>query len=88
MIHDDHRGRVGFQHRVQSPERAQRLLGVAAAVLLVATPDVAEGHGLAVPARPAGVLVGGVLAMRHLPFPVVIVAAAATTPLLRLCGVS
>jgi hypothetical protein len=38
-------------------------------------------------ARPAGVLVGAVLAWRRAPFVVVIVAAAGTAALLRLAGV-
>lgn len=80
-----------FQHRLRIPVRAQRLLSVAAAVLLialVATAALTQGHGFAGWARPAGVLVGGVLAVRRLPFPVVVVAAAGTAAVLRLCGVS
>jgi hypothetical protein len=46
-----------------------------------------EGHSFAGWARPAGVLAGGVLAARRAPFPVVVVAACATTALLRLLGV-
>jgi branched-subunit amino acid transport protein len=79
-----------FQHRVQIPEQVQRLLAVAAAVLLVAlaaTATLTEGHGFAGWARPAGVLVGGVLALRRLPFPVVVIAAAVTAAALRLCGI-
>lgn len=79
-----------FRHRLRIPGRVQRLLNVAAAVLLtalVATAAVTEGHGFAGWARPAGVLAGGVLAIRRVPFPLVVVAAAATTALLRLAGV-
>jgi branched-subunit amino acid transport protein len=79
-----------FRHRLRVPDRLQRLLSVAAVVLLialVATAALTEGHGFAGWARPAGVLVGGVLAIRRAPFPVVVIAAAATTALLRLCGV-
>jgi branched-subunit amino acid transport protein len=79
-----------FQHRLRIPDRLRRLLSVAAIVLLialVATAALTEGHGFAGWARPAGVLVGGVLAIRRAPFPVVVIAAAATTALLRLCGV-
>jgi uncharacterized membrane protein len=78
-------------HRVQIPDRVQRLLTIAAAVLLVAlaaTATLTEGHGFAGWARPAGVLVGGVLALRRLPFPVLVIAAAATTAALRLCGIT
>jgi branched-subunit amino acid transport protein len=77
-------------HRLRIPGRVQRLLAVAAAVLLtalVATGAVTEGHGFAGWARPAGVLVGGVLAVRRAPFPLVVIAAAATTAILRLAGV-
>jgi branched-subunit amino acid transport protein len=78
------------RHRLRIPDRLERLLSVAAAVLLVAlvaTAALTEGHGFAGLARPAGVLVGGVLAVRRAPFPVVIIAAAATAALLRLIGV-
>lgn len=52
--------------------------------VLVATAALTQGHGFAGWARAAGVLVGGALALRRAPFPVVIVAAAATTAVLRL----
>jgi branched-subunit amino acid transport protein len=80
-----------FRQRARIPERAQRLLFTAAAVLLIAlaaTSALTQGHGFAGWARPAGVLVAGILALRRAPFPVVVVAAAATTALLRLCGVA
>lgn len=70
--------------------RAQALMTTAATVLLFAlavTAAVADGSALADPARPAGVLVGGLLAWRRAPFIVVVVAAAGTTALLRLAGV-
>ncbi|MBC6457277.1 AzlD domain-containing protein [Actinomadura sp. HBU206391] len=73
------------------PDHLQRLLSIAAAVLLIAlaaTAALTEGHGFAGWARPAGVLVGGLLAVRRVPFPAVVIAATATTALLRLCGVS
>ncbi|MEW9528361.1 AzlD domain-containing protein [Microbispora sp. NPDC049125] len=79
-----------LRHRLRIPERLQRLLTAAAAVLLVAlvaTAALTEGHGFAGPARPAGVLVAGVLALRRAPFPLVVIAAAVTTAVLRLCGV-
>jgi branched-subunit amino acid transport protein len=75
--------------RLRIPARVQRLLSVAAAVLLVAlvvTAALTEGHGFAGWSRPAGVLVGGVLAVRRLPFPVIVLAAMGTTALLRLVG--
>ena len=76
--------------RISFPPRAAQLLEAAAMVLLaalVATTALTEGHGLAGLARPAGVLVGGVLAWRRAPFLVVVIAAAAATALLRLLGV-
>jgi branched-subunit amino acid transport protein len=78
------------QARVQLPARAERLMNDAAVVLLVAlvaTTALMEGDHLAGVARPAGVLVAGVLVLRRAPFPVVVVAAAATTAVLRLVGV-
>jgi branched chain amino acid efflux pump len=77
--------------RVRMPDRVQQLLTTGAAVLLVtlvATSALMEGHGFAGWARPAGVLVGGVLAWRRAPFALVVLAAAATTALLRLAGVA
>jgi branched-subunit amino acid transport protein len=79
-----------LRSRFEIPERAQQLLAVAAIVLLtalVATSALTEGHGPAGIARPAGVLVGGVLAWRKTPFILVVVAAAATAAGLRLLGV-
>lgn len=76
--------------RIQLSDRVQRLLSVSASVLLVAlvaTAALTQGHVFAGWARPAGVLVGGVLAVRRLPFLVVVVAAVATTAGLRLLGV-
>ena len=77
--------------RVTIPPQIQRLASLATiAVLLalVATSTLVSGHAFAGWARPAGVLVGGVLAVRRAPFPVVVIAAALTTALLRLAGVS
>lgn len=76
--------------RVQPGPRLTRLLSVAASVLLVAlvaTSALTDGHDFAGWARPAGVLVGGVLAVRRLPFLVVVLAAVAVTAGLRLLGV-
>jgi branched-subunit amino acid transport protein len=78
-----------LRHRISIPPRLQRLLTVAASVLLtalLATDALTQGHGFAGWARPSGVLVAGVLAVRRAPFPVVVVAAMATTALLRLAG--
>ncbi|NUR96049.1 MAG: AzlD domain-containing protein [Kribbellaceae bacterium] len=79
-----------LRSRFEIPERIQQLLAVAAIVLLtalVATSALTDGHGPAGIARPAGVLVGGVLAWRKAPFVLVVVAAAATAAGLRLLGV-
>jgi branched-subunit amino acid transport protein len=76
--------------RVHIPAGAERLLATAAAVLLVAlaaTSALTTGHDFAGWARPAGVLTAGVLAARRVPFPVVVLAAAIVTALLRLGGV-
>jgi branched-subunit amino acid transport protein len=77
--------------RVTVPAAAERLFADAATVLLIAlaaTSALTEGHGFAGWARPAGVLVGGLLAWRKAPFPVVVLAAAGVTALLRLAGVA
>jgi len=79
-----------FRRRVRIPGRLQRLLSAATAVLLTAltaTAALTQGHGFAGWARPAGVLVGAALALRRAPLPVVVVAAAGTTAVLRLCGI-
>ncbi|HEY3557524.1 MAG TPA: AzlD domain-containing protein [Kribbella sp.] len=79
-----------LRSRFEVPERAQQLLAAAAVVLLtavIATSALTEGHGPAGIARPAGVLVGGVLAWRKAPFVLVVVAAAGTAAGLRLLGV-
>jgi branched-subunit amino acid transport protein len=79
-----------LRDRISFPPRARKLLEAAAVILLaalVATTALTEGHGFSGPARPAGVLVGGVLAWRKAPFLAVVLAAAAVTALLRLIGV-
>jgi len=76
--------------RLDLSGHVQRLLPMAAAALLAAlatTAAVMEDAAFAGLARPAGVLVGAVLAWRRLPFVVVVVAAAATAALLRLAGI-
>ena len=79
-----------LRRRITFPPWAERLLEVGAVVLLAAltaTTALTAGHGFAGLARPAGVLVGGVLAWRKAPFLVVVLAAAAATAVLRLLGV-
>ncbi len=76
--------------RITVSPKAEKLMARAAVVLLAALVAVAaltEGHEFAGYARPAGVLVGGVLAWRKAPFALVVVAAAGTAALLRLAGV-
>ena len=76
--------------RITFPPAATRLLETASVVLLAAlvvTTALYEGHGFAGFARPAGVLVGGVLAWRKMPFRVVVLAAAGTAAGLRLLGI-
>jgi hypothetical protein len=55
---------------------------------MLATGALTEGGGFAGWARPAGVLVGGVLAWRRAPFAVVVLGAAGTAAVLRLAGVA
>ncbi|MEV7384816.1 MULTISPECIES: AzlD domain-containing protein [unclassified Streptomyces] len=88
--------------RVEIPARVQELASAGAVVLLVAllaTGALTENGGFAGWARPAGVLVGGVLAMgvpplkrsrewgSKAPFVVVVVGAAAVTAALRAVGI-
>ncbi|MFG1811808.1 AzlD domain-containing protein [Streptomyces sp. NPDC049040] len=78
-----------LRSRMTLPGRAERLLEVAVVVLLaalVATSALTDAHTFAGPARPAGVAVGALSAWRGAPFLVVVVAAAATTAVLRLIG--
>ncbi|WP_458245109.1 AzlD domain-containing protein [Streptomyces sp. MAI_2237] len=77
--------------RVELPARVRELLSAGAVVLLtalLATGALTEGGGFAGWARPAGVLVGGVLAWRRAPFAVVVLGAAGTAAVLRLTGVA
>jgi branched-subunit amino acid transport protein len=79
-----------LRDRVRLPKGADGVIAAATAVLLMslaATQALTEGHGFAGWARPAGVAVAGLLAIWKAPFPVVVIAAAATTALLRLAGV-
>ncbi len=81
---------VLLRDRLDLPEWSRRLLPVGAAALLAAlgaTAALTEAGRFAGWARPAGVLVGVVLAWRRAPFVLVVLAAAGTTALLRLLGV-
>ncbi|PXX59818.1 branched-subunit amino acid transport protein AzlD [Nocardia tenerifensis] len=76
-----------LRDRVRFPARAVRLVEVGAVVLLaalVAVTTLPTGSGGFDFALPAGVLVAGVLAWRKQPILLIILAAAATTALLRL----
>jgi len=82
---------VLLRDRLELPEWSRQLLPVAAAALLAAlaaTAALTEAGAFAGYARPAGVLVGLLLAWRRAPFVLVVVAAAGTTALLRLLGVA
>ena len=76
--------------RISIPPAATRLFADAATVLLIAlaaTSALTAGHDFAGWARPAGVAVAGLLAVRRAPFPVVVLVAASVTALLRLAGI-
>jgi branched-subunit amino acid transport protein len=75
--------------RLTLPPTATVVFADAAAVLLIAlaaTSALFNGHDFAGWARPAGVLAAVILTVRRAPFPVVVLAAAAVTALLRLVG--
>lgn len=79
-----------LRSRVTVSETVKRYLALAAVTLLaalIATSALLDGTDFVGIARPAGVLVGAVLAWRKLPFVVVVVSAALTAALLRLAGV-
>lgn len=79
-----------LRDRLHVPPVAERMLAMATVALLTAlavTAALTEGGGFAGWARPAGVAVGTVLALRRAPFVAVVLTAAATTALLRLVGV-
>ena len=76
--------------RITLSPKVEDLMATATVVLLAAlvvTASLLEGGEFAGFARPAGVLVGGVLAWRKAPFVVVVLAAAAIAAGLRLLGV-
>lgn len=81
---------VVLRDRLELSDTLQRVLPMAAAALLAAlatTAALMEGAAFAGVARPAGVIVGALLAWRKAPFVLVVVAAAATAALLRLAGI-
>ncbi|GAA3754930.1 AzlD domain-containing protein [Salinactinospora qingdaonensis] len=79
-----------LRSRISFPPKVDKMMEVSAVVLLaslVLTTALTEGGVSAGIARPAGVVVAGVMAWRKLPFIVVVLSAAAVTSLLRLFGV-
>ena len=79
-----------LHRRIKLSGQVRWVLSVSATVLLcalVATSALTAGHGFAGWARPAGVLAGGLLAVRRAPFIVAVVVAVGTTATLRLLGV-
>jgi branched-subunit amino acid transport protein len=77
--------------RLTLPPTATVVFADAAAVLLIAlaaTSTLFNGHDFAGWARPTGVLVAAILAARRVPFPVIVLAAAGVTALLRLGGIA
>lgn len=81
---------ITLRDRLRLPDAVRRLLPIAAVTLLLAlaaTAALTEAGRFAGIARPAGVLVGLLLAWRRAPFVAVVVAAAATAAVLRLLGV-
>jgi branched-subunit amino acid transport protein len=80
-----------LRDRVELSERTEEFLNRAATVVLVAlvaTSAIIVDGEWAGWALPAGVLVGGFLAWRKASLAVVVIAAAATTALLRLAGIA
>ena len=79
-----------LHERLGPAEKLSHPLAMATTVLLlalVATSALTENQEFAGWARPAGVLLAALLALRRAPFPVIVLTAAGTTALLRLCGV-
>jgi branched-subunit amino acid transport protein len=80
-----------LRRRLTLSDHAEKVIRAGATVVLLAltvTSALLVDGAWAGWALPAGVLVGGVLAWRKAPLAVVVVAAAATTALLRLAGVA
>lgn len=83
-------GRARGGEEAALPPRLTELMSTAATVLLVAliaTAALTDGGGFAGVALPAGVLTGGLLAWRKVPFAFVVLAAAAVAAGLRALGV-
>lgn len=79
-----------LEGRLRPPRLVGELLGDAATVMLVAlaaTNGFTRDGGFGGWARAIGVVLAGVLALTRVPFPVVVVGAAACTAALRLLGV-
>ena len=79
-----------LRSRVRLSATLRRYFELAAVALLAAligTAALVQGHSFAGWARPAGVLVGAVLAWRKVPFVLVVLAAAGVAAGLRLLGV-
>ncbi|KAB2584063.1 branched-chain amino acid transporter [Rhodococcus erythropolis] len=82
---------VLLRSRVKLSSFAEKTLDRAVVVLLlavVATSTIFIGHDVAGPARMLGVVAGGICAWFKAPLVLVVIAAAGTTALLRLSGVS
>ncbi|GAB3223151.1 hypothetical protein GCM10027447_10580 [Glycomyces halotolerans] len=80
-----------LRERITVTESAEKVVKAGATVVLLAltvTSTLLVEGAWAGWALPAGVVVGGALAWRKAPLAVVVVAAAATTALLRLAGVA
>ena len=81
---------VTLKSRLSVSARAQQAMTAASVILLVAlvaTSTLLQDGHFAGLARPAGVLVGGLLAWRRTPFVLVVLAAAAVAAGLRMLGV-
>lgn len=75
--------------RLHLTERTRRLVDAAAVAILfavMASSALAGGHRFTGAARPLGVAIATVLAWRRAPFPLVVLAAAATTAVIRHLG--
>ncbi|GAB3650414.1 hypothetical protein GCM10028833_19860 [Glycomyces tarimensis] len=80
-----------LRNRITLSDHTEKVVKAGATVVLLAltvTSTFLIDGAFAGWALPAGVLVGGVLAWRKAPLAIVVVAAAATTALLRLAGIA
>jgi branched-subunit amino acid transport protein len=83
-------GGLVLRERLRMPARVERYVDLGATALLVAlvaTAALLDGGAFAGWARPAGVAVGAVAALRRAPFVLVVILAAGTTAGLRALGV-